>query len=102
MTMLKAIVKDGKIELDAPGDWPEGTKVRIEPISPSMSIGIRDEDWPDTPEGIARLLASMDRIGSLDMTAQEEAGWAAARMARKDYEKARFDEHADPLAKDWE
>lgn len=49
MTVLKAIVKDGKIELDAPGDWPEGTEVRIEPIPRPGSIGIRDVDWPTGP-----------------------------------------------------
>jgi hypothetical protein len=102
MTVLKAFVKDGKIELEAPTDWPEGTEVRIEPSKPAESIGIRDEDWPDTPEGIARLLASMDRIEPLDMTAEEEAEWAAARSAQKEFEKARFDEHADSLAKGWE
>ncbi len=49
MTVLKAVVKDGKIELEAPSDRPEGTEVRVEPAH--ESIGIRDEDWPDTPEG---------------------------------------------------
>jgi hypothetical protein len=100
MTVLKSVVKDGKIELEAPTDWPEGTEVRIEPVA--GSIGIRDEDWPDTPEGIARLLDSMDRVEPLDMTAEEEANWAAARAAQRDWEKARFVEHADSLAKDWE
>jgi hypothetical protein len=60
MTVLKAIVKNGKIELEAPNDWPEGTEVRIEPIPASGSVGIRDEDWPDTPEGIARHLALLE------------------------------------------
>ena len=73
MTVLKAIVKDGKIELEAPGDWPEGTEVRIEPIPASGSIGIRDEDWPDTPEGIAHHLALMDRIEPPETAAEELA-----------------------------
>lgn len=102
MTVLKAIVKDGKIELEAPGDWPEGTEVRIEPISLPGSVGIRDEDWPDSPEGIARLLGLMDRIEPLDLTADEEAAWIAARTTRKDLEKARFDDQARSLGQDWE
>jgi hypothetical protein len=88
MTVLKAIVKDGKIELEAPTDWPEGTEVRVEAVPDS--IGIRDEDGPDTPEGIARLLESMDRAEPLEMTAEEEAEWAAARKGQKDFVKARF------------
>jgi hypothetical protein len=38
MTVLKAIVKNGKIELEAPDDWPEGTEVRIEPIPAAGSM----------------------------------------------------------------
>ncbi len=102
MTVLRAVVKDGKIELEAPGDWPEGTEVRIEPIPASGSVGIRDEDWPDTPEGIARHVALMDRIEPLEMTAEEEASWEAARKGRKDLEKARSDERAEALRKVWE
>jgi hypothetical protein len=102
MIVVKAIVKNGKIELEAPNNWPEGTEVRIEPIPASGSIGIRDEDWPNTPEGIARHLALMDGIEPLDITLEEEAEWEAARKAQKDFEKARFDEHVEKLRKDWE
>lgn len=102
MTALKAIVKNGKIELAAPDDWPEGTEVRIEPIPAPGSVGIRDEEWPDSPEGIARQLALMDRIEPSEITTEEAADWEAARKARKDYEKVRFDERAEALRKGWE
>jgi hypothetical protein len=102
MTVLKAIVKNGKIELEAPNDWPEGTEVRIEPVPTSGSIGIRDEDWPNTPEGIARHLALMDQIEPLEFAAEEEVEWEAAREAQKDFEKDRFNEHAEKLRKEWE
>lgn len=102
MSVLKAIVKDGKIELEAPTDWPDGTEVRIEPTKPAESIGIRDEDWPDSPEGIARLVALMDQFEPLEFTGREEAEWEAARKAQEEFEKARFDEHGDALRKVWE
>jgi hypothetical protein len=102
MTVVKAVVREGRIELQAPDDWPEGTEVRIEPVSTSCSIGLRDEDWPTTPEGIARHLALMDQLEPLEMTPEEEAEWEAARQIRKDFEKARFDDHASLLGKDWE
>ena len=41
MTVIKAIVKNGKIELDAPDDWPEGTEVLIEPAPRVGSLGLR-------------------------------------------------------------
>ncbi len=101
MSVFKSVVKNGKIELEAPTDWPDGTEVQIELTLPAESIGIRDEDWPDTPEGIARLLESMDQVEPLCMTSEEEAAWTAARNAQKDFEKSRFNEHADSLARDW-
>jgi hypothetical protein len=82
MTAIRAVVRNGKIEMDAPPDWAEGTEVLVEPIAHAGSIGIRDEDWPDTPEGIARLLASMDKIEPLVLTAEEEAEWEAVRKVR--------------------
>jgi hypothetical protein len=72
MSVRKATVRNGKIELNAPDDWPEGTEVRIERVVPvTASSCLRDEDWPDTPEGVARHLALMGRIGPLDITAEE-------------------------------
>jgi hypothetical protein len=72
----------------------------VVPVTASSCL--RDEDWPDTPEGIARHLALMDRIGPMDITAEEEAEWEAAREAQKVFEKALFEEHAEAIRKDWE
>ena len=102
MSVLKATVRGGRIELDAPEDWPEGTEVRVEPVSIAATTGLRDEDWPETPEAIARHLAAMDRMKPWDVTAEEQAEWEAAREARKALEKDRFDERADALGKGWE
>src|SRR5262249_47423945 len=87
MTAIRATVKNGKIELDAPSDWPEGTEVLIEPVPHAASLALRDEHGPNTPEGIAQLLASIDRIEPLILTAEEEAEWEAARKARKGFER---------------
>ncbi len=95
MTVIKATVKNGKIELEAPVNWPEGTEVRIEPIT----IDSLDEE---TPERIASDLALMEQFEPMEFTVEEQAGWDAARAVQKDREKARFDEHADTLRKIWE
>lgn len=100
MNAIKAIVKDRKIALNVPDDWPEGTEVVIEPLT--ESIGLNEEDWPTTPEEIARHLALMDQVEPFVMTPQEEAAWQADRQARKDYEKAHFDEWSEALRKVWE
>ena len=100
MNAIKAIVKDRKIALNVPDDWPEGTEVVIEPLT--ESVGLSEQGWPATPEEIARHLALMDKIEPLDMTPEEEAAWQADRQARKEYEKAHFDERAETLRRMWE
>jgi hypothetical protein len=102
MTVLTAIVKNGKIELEAPVDWPEGTEVRVEPVPVVPSSGIRDDDSSDSPEMIARDLALMDQIEAMEFTDEEQASWDAAREARRNWEKARFDEHAEAIRETWE
>jgi hypothetical protein len=102
MTVIRAVVRDGKILLDAPEDWPEGTEALIEPLPHGVTLGVREEDWPETPEGIARHLALMDTIEPLEFTAEEEAEWQAARKARKEIEKAHFNRQAEELQRGWE
>jgi hypothetical protein len=33
MTTLRATIKGGRLELDVPQDWPDGTEVEIHPIA---------------------------------------------------------------------
>jgi hypothetical protein len=97
MTTITTIVKNGRVEVVAPADWPEGTPVLIEPLPHEATVGIREEDWPTDPEGIARHLARMDQAEPLEMTPQEEAEWQAARMAQKELELARWEERCQKL-----
>jgi hypothetical protein len=62
MTPIKASVKNGQIIADAPADWPEGAEVIIEPLTEATSIGMREEDWPTTPEGIEELVRRWDAV----------------------------------------
>jgi hypothetical protein len=48
MTSLKAIVKDRRLELDAPADWPDGTEVEIHALKNGASaeaIPVDRETW---------------------------------------------------------
>jgi hypothetical protein len=102
MNVIHGTWKNGQIQLDEPADWPEGCRVVIEPAARESSVGIPEEDWPETPEEIAEWLKWYDAIEPLEMTPEEEAEWAAARQAQKDYEKRIFNEHADELGKIFE
>jgi hypothetical protein len=98
--MMKTIlgtVHNGQIVPDQPIEWPEGSRVVIEPAAKEETLGIREEDWPTTPEGIAQLLARMDQIEPVEMTPEEEAAWEADRKARRAWEKANFDKRAKKL-----
>jgi len=63
MNAFQGTVRHGQIVLDDPADLPEGTRVAVLPLEVAPPIrGMREEDWPTTPEGIAALLTRMDQV----------------------------------------
>ena len=91
MKAVKGIVKDRRVVIEAPADWPEGTPVEVVPAEPTRpTVGIREEDWPETPEGIAALLARMDATEPGWLSPEEEAAWKAALQEQKENEKTRL------------
>jgi hypothetical protein len=102
MNAIKGIVRNGHIVLDHPADLPEGCRVLVEPITEEEILGIREEDWQDTPEAIAAWLRWYDSLEPLQRTPQEEAEWQAARQAQAEREKAAFSERAEKLRRIWE
>ena len=63
-------------------------------MTAAPALGMREEDWPTTAEGIAALLARMDWREPVGLTPQEQAGWRAALQADKELEIANFDKWA--------
>jgi hypothetical protein len=102
MNAITGTVKNGQILLDHPADLPDGCRVLIEPVVEGETFGIREENWQDTPEAVAAWLQWYDTLEPLRMTPEEEAEWQADRKARKELEKARFDERAEKLRRGWE
>lgn len=102
MTSIKAIVKGGRLELEVPADWPDGTEVILQPVAPRDESGIAEEDWRDTPEAIAEWLKWYDAVEPLHFTDEERADWERARKEQKEFEIATFNEHADKLRRMWE
>ena len=74
--------RDGKVELDAPVDWPDGARVEV---SAGEKIGMTEAEWPTTPEGIAELVKRIVASEPVVLTPDEEAEWKAAREAVKQY-----------------
>jgi hypothetical protein len=83
---IPATWKNGQIVPDGPVDWPEGCRLVVEPDpAQAESIGVREEDWDNSPEGIADWLAWYDSLEPLEFTPQEQAEIAAWRQRVKDH-----------------
>ena len=98
MTRIKGTVKGGRLEVNVPADWPDGTEVEIHPLDSRTGA---DSDTTTAAE-IARTLAAMDRLEPLEMSDAEQSAWEAERRADKDREKSQFAEHADRLRGMWD
>jgi hypothetical protein len=99
MTTIKATVRNGRIEVDEPLNLPDGTELLI-PLPNGTEEG--EEDRPMTPDEIARVLTAIDRVEPFVWTEEERAAWETERLARKEWEKVHFNEHADKLRRLWE
>jgi hypothetical protein len=86
MNAIRSVVKNGRVEVDAPPDWPDGTPVRVE-------LGLNgsseyDDECPEAPEEIEAWLRWYHSLAPLVMTPEEEAAWEADRRIQKDYDIA--------------
>lgn len=85
MPQITGTLQGGVIIPAAPLDLPDGSKVEITyPVE--ESIGMREEDWPTTPEGIAALLERWKEREPLIFTPEEEAEIRAGREWFKQHE----------------
>jgi len=73
---------NGQILPDAAGDWPEGCRLKIEPLEPEDYVGVREEDWSNAPDDVAAWLKWYDSLEPLEFTAEEEADLAAWRISQ--------------------
>jgi hypothetical protein len=62
MPPMQATFIDGKIVPDGPPDWPNGTRLVIQPSPVPPVRMMTDEEQGDDPESIARWLAAFDAI----------------------------------------
>jgi hypothetical protein len=74
MNAIRSTVKNGKIVLDAPADWPEGCGVIIEPVAAvGDKIGLDESEWRDDPAALADWAAWLKTIEPMEVTPQEQA-----------------------------
>ncbi len=77
MNAIKGTVKNGKIVLDAPADWPEGCGVLVEPVlAVGEKIGLAESEWRDDPAALADWEAWIKTIEPIEFTPEELAATA--------------------------
>jgi hypothetical protein len=91
--------KNGQVVLDAPADWPDGSRVVITRQEDQVGerLGITEEEWPRTPEALVDWLKWLDSIEPIEMTPEEEADWLAWRQKIKEHELAAFGKRVERL-----
>jgi hypothetical protein len=80
MNAIQGTFSGGQIHLDGPVNWPEGMRVRVEPMTeilPSL-FGMSEEEQSDDPAAIAAWLAKFDAIEPWDGSAPEDEAEVAA------------------------
>ena len=88
MIAVHAQWKDGRVVFGESVDWPDGCELEVRPL---MANRAEDDDGqPNDPEAIARWIAEFQSIPPLQMTAEEEAEWQAARQAQREFELKTF------------
>jgi hypothetical protein len=96
MTAINATYKNGQIVLDGLPDWPEGCRVRVEPVA-TDSGDERNDQQTETPEQIEDWLRWYHALEPLEFTPQEEADLAAWRQKVKDHEMAQSQRRLEEL-----
>jgi hypothetical protein len=103
MDVFEGTIRNGQVILDVPVTLPDGMRVEIAPIVKQESTqGMREDDWPTTPEGIAALLARMEQVEPGWLSPEDDDSWRSALDAQKQAEKAQFMEEADKLRGMWQ
>jgi hypothetical protein len=82
MTAIKATIRNQRIELPAPDEWPDGTEVLVEltPLA-SDAIGVEESAWRDDPAARADWDAWIATFEPPELTTEEQA--ACARFAEQ-------------------
>lgn len=115
MTVIHAIVRNGRFEPEEPIDLPEGTRVDViargsrpssgdalsSEASGALPEGQIDEAWERSPEGIQAWLDWLDTPRQM-LTPDEQLRFDTFMKEQRDWELAHFDERMDKLRKTFE
>lgn len=87
-TLMKGIIRNGRVETDEPINLPDGTELLIS--VQNGKEGDTEEGWDNSPEAIADWLAWCDSLQPLKITAEEQADTDAWLKKINDYGSAKM------------
>ena len=103
MTMIKATIRNGRIEHQERVPLPDGTEFMIPlPNGKLENVLPCEEHWDNSPEGIEEWIKRFNELEPLQFTEAELVQMETDRQERKAWEKAHFFEEAERLRKMWE
>ena len=91
MNAIEATVQNRRIEVLAPDDWPDGTKVMVDVMPVPTSNRFDDVDFmtedeqSDDPDAIKRWMAELEALPGITMKPEEEAEMLAWRRREKEF-----------------
>ena len=122
MNKVLATIRGGRVDLDSPAHWPEGTRLEVHlleapangdtPTRTPVPANVRPEFWahmndpqrqgmdeslwPQTPEELAIWMKWIESREPLDLTPEElaamEAEWAASKELQKELMRKNWEE----------
>ncbi len=91
MNAVETTVTNRRIEVPAPADWPDGTKVVVD-VMPSLApnclddvVFMTEDEQSDDPAAIERWMAELESLPGITMTPEEEAEMHAWRKREKEF-----------------
>ncbi len=91
MNAVEATVQNRRIEVPAPADWPDGTRVLVDvmPVPAGNRLDdlgfMTEEEQADDPAAIQCWIAELQALPGITMTPEEEAEMLAWRKKEKEF-----------------
>ncbi len=88
MTAIKGTVRNGRVELATPPDWPEGCEVLVEPLPSHLEkLGIDESEWRDDPASQAEWDEWIKTLQPLEFSGAEETAFARLQEAMQRFNR---------------
>jgi hypothetical protein len=101
MCKIIATVKDGRLELDVPPDWPNGTTVEIHCVQERDTLGNSDTGATTSAGALTDWLKWCDALEPLSQADAERAAWEESRRQQQDCETLTLFDWAERRRQAW-